>query len=348
MVESAGGNIPAIEVSAKNNIGIKELLELILLVFEIKGTAHPPEAKDPAGLLFKAIVIESKLDPKKGQVATIVVKNGVLSLRDDVYSEKRSARIKSITNDKGEDLKTASPGDAVEILGFEKAPQVGSIISKSPQVKAQSEEQAISSAQPSLTTENTLSKPEDQPILSIILCADTLGSLEAIANALPKEISIALQKTGDITHSDILLAKSIHAIVLGFNIKINAQMMRQAAQEKVLVKNYNLIYELIDDITDVLKGKELEVEEKIFGRAKVLASFPFEKTKVLGISVLEGRVAKGDKVALLRKDQVIGESKIHSMRSGKNPVSKAEKGEEAGVIISPFLDFTIGDMLICR
>ena len=114
-----------------------------------------------------------------------------------------------------------------------------------------------------------------------------------------------------------------------------------------MLKNYNLIFELIDEVTDVLKGKQLEVEEEIFGRANAIASFPFEKTKVLGITVTDGRVARGDKVRLMRKDEIIGESVISSVRVGKNPVSKVEKGHEAGVILFPFLDFTIGDVLIC-
>lgn len=189
---------------------------------------------------------------------------------------------------------------------------------------------------------------KEMSTFSIVLCADNQGSLEAIVRSLPKEINIALQKTGDITTTDILLAKSINAIVLGFNVKIKPEIAKFALQEKVLAKNYKIIYELISEIKDVLEGKQLALVEEIFGRAKILASFPFEKTKVLGIKVLEGRVARGDKVRLIRKEEIIGESTINSVRSGKNVVSKIEEGQEGGVILSPFLDFTIGDMLICH
>jgi translation initiation factor IF-2 len=189
---------------------------------------------------------------------------------------------------------------------------------------------------------------KEVPTLSIILCVDNQGSLEAIVRSLPKEINIALQKTGDITTTDILLAKSINAVVLGFNIRTRPEIVKFAVQEKVLAKNYKIIYELIAEIKDVLEGKQLALVEEIFGRAKILASFPFEKTKVLGITVQDGRVARGDKVTLTRKDEIIGESRISSMRVGKDPVSKVEKGHEAGVTLSPFLDFTIGDMLVCR
>ena len=155
-----------------------------------------------------------------------------------------------------------------------------------------------------------------------------------------------MQKTGEVTPADILLAKSINGIILGFNIKIKPDIAKLAFQEKVLLKNYNIIYELIDEVSEALKGKELEMQEKIYGKAKVLASFPFEKTQVLGIGVSEGRIAKGDKIRLMRKEELIGESTITSVRQGKNSISKIEQGTEGGILISPSLDFRIGDMLI--
>ena len=189
---------------------------------------------------------------------------------------------------------------------------------------------------------------KEGPSLANFLCSDNQGSLEAIVRPLPKEINIALQKTGDITTTDILLAKSINAIVLGFNTRIKPEIAKFALQEKVLSRNYKIIYELISEIKDVLEGKQLALVEEIYGRAKILASFPFEKTKVLGIKVLEGRVARGDKVRLIKKEEIIGESTINSVRTGKNVVSKIEEGNEGGVIISPSLDFTVGDMLVCH
>jgi translation initiation factor IF-2 len=115
-----------------------------------------------------------------------------------------------------------------------------------------------------------------------------------------------------------------------------------------LMKNYTIIYELLDEINDVLQGKALAMEEKIYGTAQILASFPFEKTKVCGIRVVEGRVAKGDKARIVRGEDTIGECHIVSVRQGKNQISKIEKGQEGGIIISPLLDFTIGDMVICH
>ena len=366
MLEGYGGEIPSISVSARQNINILELLELILLVFEMgMGKDLSEEGK------FKAIVIEAKLDQKSGPRATIVIKNGSLSIRDEIICDDTRARVRTIINDKGQYLSKASLGEAVEILGFEKVPPIGGIVVKRgaevahenflvrdakkvgiviPSVSPASShnENFVGSPRPLEAPADFFNSRKEEPTLSVILCADNLGSLEAISKSMPKEVKIALQKTGEITTADILLAKSMHAIVLGFNIRIKPEILKFASQEKVLVKNYRIIYELVAEIKDVLEGKQLALVEEIYGRAKILASFPFEKTKVLGVKVLEGRLARGDKVRLLRKEDVIGESTVSSVRIGKNPVSRVEEGHEAGILLSPFLDFAVDDMIICH
>lgn len=340
LTEGLGGEVPVIEVSAKTGKGIKEMLELILLVFDVS-QSQAKEPKKVQDQSFKGIIIESKLDQKSGPKATIIVKSGELSVRDELICEGIKARVKALINDQGQSLEKATIGDAVEILGFEKVPMVGAIVYK--------EKENLSL---SLPVDKHLLKAEKiepaENALAVIICADTLGSLEAITNALPEDVFIVSQKTGDVMPSDILLAKSAKAIILGFNTKIKPEVLRLAKTEKVLLKNYSIIYELLDEIKDVVEGKKEVLVEEIFGKVKILASFPFEKTKVLGVVVLEGRIAKGDKVKLLRGDLEIGRSNVSSLRQGKNVVSKVEKGEEAGVILSPFLDFTIGDMLICH
>jgi len=373
LLEGYGGDVPCISVSSKTNTNIKELLELISLVFEMK-------QKPVFTNKLKGIVIESQLDQKSGPKATVVIKSGVMSVRDEIICEGIKARVRTIINDKGQRLDKAGIGEAVEVLGFEKVPPIGGIVTKkgeaiangvlskvippahsvnSGQASAQKAVYPSSSATPlaplpfhsgqeAMPMPKGFLNEKEVPTLSIVLCADNEGSLEAIVRSLPKEINIALQKTGDIAPSDILLAKSINAIVLGFNLRIKPEIMKFAVQEKVLAKNYKIIYELTSEIKDVLEGKQLAKVSEIYGRAKVLASFPFEKTKVLGIKVQEGRVARGDRVRLIRKEDVVGESTINSVRMNKNIVSKIEEGQEGGVILSPFLDFTIGDMLICH
>lgn len=343
LLEGLGGDVPFIEVSAKTNVNIKELLDLISLVFEMKQDKKPKDKENE----LKAIVIESGLDTKSGPRATVVIKSGCLSIKDEVFSEDITARVRSIINDKGERLEKAEIGDAVEVLGFNKVPAVGSVVSAKKSVNTNKQIIPSSVIEVPKTAIEMLAKHEDEKEkLSLVLCADTLGSLEAIINSLPKDADIVLQKTGEISPADIMFAKSVGAIVVAFNMRMRDYIVRLASLEKVLFKNYTIIYELISEIKDAVAGKQLKIEEEIFGKAKILASFPYEKTKVLGISVLEGRVARGDKARILRKDEVIGESGVSSVRMGKNVVSRVDKGREAGIIISPFIDFAIGDMLV--
>jgi translation initiation factor IF-2 len=165
---------------------------------------------------------------------------------------------------------------------------------------------------------------------------------------LPEGVHIISQKTGEISEADILLAKSIGAIVVSFNSKIRPEVQKLAMTERVLAKNYNIIYEMIDEITDVLEGRQQAAVEQVFGTSRVLAKFPFEKTFAMGISVVDGRIARGDRVRLMRGEQIIGETTIASLRVGKNSQSKVEKGHEAGLVLNSALDFQVGDMLICH
>lgn len=333
MLEGYGGDVPVIEVSSKTGENIKELLDLIILVSDL----HPNEDISDNGPL-KGIVIESKQDPKAGPRATIVIKNGKISVRDEVVANDAKGKVRSIVNDRNEQLKESGIGSAVEILGFEKAPDVGSIVGRASEAQEQASIEEEKEAKRSLDTE----------LISIILVADTLGSLEAISASLPEKINLISKKTGEITTADILMAKSIGALVLGFNIKIKPDVAKLAVTEKVLARTYTIIYEMLNEINDVVEGKALSLLEEVYGIAKILASFPYEKQIVMGVKILEGRVAKGDKVRIERNDEVVGEGYINSVRQGKDQISKVESGNEAGVIVGPAIDFQPGDMIICH
>lgn len=336
-LEEYGGDVPSIEVSAKDGTNITKLLDLILLVYDLKREANFYPFSEVGPLM--GIVIESSLDQKSGPKATVVVKNGKLKLRDEIYSGEIKGKVRSLFSDHG-DPKEATVGEAVEILGFEKVPPVGSMVTDTPKpLKTLTYgEEKPKSLSPFETGEENM--------LSVVLCADSQGSLEAIKNSVPKEVKFVLEKTGDVEVSDVLFAKSTGSIILGFNVRMKPDVERLAKTEKVLVKNYLIIYEMIDEVKDFVQGKLDSLKEEIYGIATILASFPFEKTKVCGIKVGEGRIAKADKVRLLRNEEIIGESRIGSLRQGKEQVSKIEAGQEGGVILSPFLDFTIGDVLI--
>ena len=334
MLEGFGGDVPVIEVSGKTGHNVKELLDLILLIYELKREANfYPFSSSGA---FMGIVIESKMDQNSGPRATVVVKNGKLKLREEIYSDDAKGKVRNLLSDKGKSLQEANVGEAVEVLGFEKVPQVGSVVSNTPKIV---EVLAYKEEGPQVIKEVTSPfDVEEKKLLSIVLCADTQGSLEAIIHSISGDnVKFVVQKTGDIEVSDILFAKSTGAIVLGFNIRLKPEMEKLARTEKVLVKTYTIIYEMIDEINDFVQGKLDALREDIMGIAKILAKFPYEKTQVCGIKVSEGRIAKGDKVRLMRDDETVGESHVQSVRQGKEQASKIETGKEGGIILSPFL-----------
>lgn len=344
IVDSLGGEVPSIEVSAKSGKNIKELLDLIVLVFDMTYTEEKMSGKVGSDKPLEAVVIESKLDPKSGSKATIVIKNGTLLVKDMVFcpstgsGQAASGKVRALIADSGKQVQSATIGEAVEVLGFASVPPVGGIVRK--EGEAAGELVAAPIEAKKLTDEET--------VLSLILVADTQGSLEAITASLPEGIRVITSKTGDVSEADIIMAKEIGAFVLTFNLKLRPDLIKFAQNEKVLLKNYTIIYELLDELHDAKEGKMLAGMEQIMGGAQILASFPFDKTQVLGIKILEGRIAKGDKIRLMRDDIVIGESSVVSLRKGKEVASKAEKNEEAGIIISPFLDFSVGDVIIAH
>ncbi|MEN9407091.1 MAG: hypothetical protein RLZZ455_307 [Candidatus Parcubacteria bacterium] len=338
MLENYGGEIPVIEVSAKTNHNIQALLDLILLIFDLRESSRTVSSTDP----FSAVIIESRRDPKVGPRASIVVKSGTLNARDEITCEGVVGKVKSMITDSGEMVKSATVGDAVELLGFDDVPAVGGVVTLKSNPKTVVK--AVPVAQ--LQKELVYQKAEKQSDLALVLVADSEGSLEAILQSLPKEVKILAKKTGEVSENDILMAKSTGGLVLSFNSRIKPDVARFAMLEKVLAKNYEIIYEMLDEIKDVLEGKKLAGLEQILGRAKVLALFPFDKQTVLGVSILEGRLAKGDLVRLERGDVIVGESTIASVRSGKNQISKVERGHEAGILLSHVLDFRVGDMIV--
>lgn len=335
MLEGYGGDVPVIEVSAKTNLNIKELLDLILLVQDLHADLYKDRGKEAP---VKAIVIESKLDQKAGPRGTVVIKNGTIRARDVLYIDDTASKVRSLMNAEGKQVQEATVGEAVEVLGFVKVPPVGSVVTSGKQA---AKAEAVSTEAP-----KPYSAMKQGVELSVVLLADTLGSLEAIHYALPKGLDIIAEKTGEVTEADILLAKSTGSVVLGFNTKIRPDVEKLAITEKVLAKNYTVIYEMLDEIRDVIEGRAQACIEQVYGQARILASFPYEKATVLGVSVQEGRIARGDKVRLVRGEETIGESTITSLRQGKDQTSKVEKGQEAGIIITPALDFEVGDVVI--
>jgi translation initiation factor IF-2 len=339
-LEEYGGETPFMEVSAKTNLNIKELLDLILLMFDMHKT--PTYAKDiSSDNPLEAVVIESKLDVRIGPKATAIVKNGKISVREDVLIDGQIFKVRTLFDTNGKPITSATVGEAVEILGFTSVPHVGSLITnKNSDIVGRLEEEKP------LKREMEYIRKEVHKGISVFIVADTQGSLEAIVNALPEGIKLVHQKTGEVNDADVLMAKSTGSILLSFNTKLKPDIITLAYSEKVLLRNYEIIYELLDEVKDALEGKIQSQMEQVFGSAKVLAKFPFEKTFAFGISVLDGRIARGDRLRVLRDDEIVGETTINSLRIGKNMTSKVEKGHEAGVVLNGVLDIQVGDVIL--
>lgn len=340
VVEDKGGKIPCLAISAKTGKGVSELLESILLLASELHLQYDPKA--PA----IAYIIETKKS-NRGVVVSCIIKEGVLKVADVVFSDSLKTKIRSLTSDVGKPLKTVSPSTPFELLGFSELPEVGATISS---IQSPEQVKQLQKTQPQPTLDiKALLNPQEEKKISLIIKADTQGSLEAILNSFAnnKNVEIILHSVGDINNSDIFLAKSAKAIVIGFNTKPSTDVIDLAKQEKVIIKTYNIIYELIEELTEVasiLKEKE-ESEKNLKGEAKILATFIIEGEKVCGIKVTKGKANLGDSVELYRDKGLVSKSKIVSLRVRSKPVEEVKKDQEAGMILSPQLDIRTGDML---
>ncbi len=225
---------------------------------------------------------------------------------------------------------------------YQKVPKVGSIITH----ESEAAKSIAASTEQPLMRDLIYKKEDEHKGLSVILVADSQGSLEAIINALPEGIKVVGKKSGEVTDADIILAKSTGSILLSFNTKLKPAIVNMARSEKILLRNYEIIYELLEEIKDAQEGKLMSQMEQVFGTAKILQKFPFEKTFAFGVSVQEGRMARGDRVRVMRGAEAIGETTVASLRIGKDQTSKVESGKEAGLVFGHPLDIRVGDVIL--
>ncbi|MEK7065428.1 MAG: translation initiation factor IF-2 [Patescibacteria group bacterium] len=338
-VEGFGGDVPIVPISAKQGTGVAELLDMILLVSDMKGLAR--EADGP----LEAVVIETRVDRGKGMVATLIVKIGTLRGGMPLYEgTKQIAKVRAMFDEYGKGVVEALPSRPVETLGFTVLPTVGTVLSNAPGNQA-----AQTPTKKSTSDMPDFLKPveEQEEHLKLILKADTAGSLEAVRNSLPERVTLVSTGIGDINDADVLLAKSSGSIVIGFNVVASPAVAKLAQTEKVIFRTYKIIYELLDEIKDVVSGlKEVLVEERELGAGQIIAEFPFEKDRIAGTKIISGRLARGDSVKVMRDQTEVGRAKIKSLRHGKDDITKAEVGNECGVLFDQKLDFAIGDAII--
>lgn len=324
--EGRGGDTPFISVSAKANTGVSDLLEMLTLMADVAGLKGSPS--DP----LEAVVIESGKD-KMGTVATAVLRNGSIKVGNTIFAEKVECKVRALFDDNGKSIKEVLPGFPAKVFGFSEVPPVGAPITDKP-IEARPEEAKVRGI-------FDLRRLKDDEI-PVIIKADNAGSLEAIIASLPPKIVVVGEGVGEVTSSDIIDAKTGNAYVFAFESKIPADIVKLAEAEKVRVERFQIIYELLQRLEEILKEGRVE----ILGKAEILASFPFNNKKVAGCKVIDGRVSKGDILLLQRGEKEIGKTKAASIKKQKIEVASVGQSEEFGVIVDPQLDFQIGDVLV--
>ena len=355
-IEEYGGETPLVPVSARTKQGIPELLEVVLLVADVAELKANPDR--PA----VGRVIEAHMDARRGPVATVLVQNGTLERGDLVVAGVTFGRVRAMTDDKGKTVGRAEPSRPVEILGLPTIPEAGDVFRAVPDEKtakalvAQNERERAGGAgseRPATLDEMFAQVQEGRAKeLKIVLKADVQGSLEAIKGAIAKipQQEVGLQVihdgVGDITESDLTLAAASGAVVIGFNTKMEAPARRAAESTSVDVRQYKVIYELLDDIQKALTGMlEPEMVESILGHAEVRQIFTAGKTTIAGCIVLDGVMRRGAQARLVRGGAPVWTGSIGSLRRVKDDVREVNAGLECGIVLDGTNDILVGDLI---
>ena len=354
--EEWGGTTIFCEVSALKKTGIKELLENIKLLAEVAELKANPE-KSGSG-----IVIESKLEKGRGPVATILVKDGHVSIGDYIVAGAMKGKVKSLTNDKGERVDTITPGLPVEILGLEGVPSAGDRFDVVKDEKTAEEVVAVRKQQAlagnigkKITLEDMFAKVihGDVKEMNIILKSDVQGSLEAIQGMLNKltsvEVKIKIIHTGvgGITENDVMLAHTSKGIVIGFNVRPDTNAQAKGKQLGVDIRSYSIVYEMVDEIKKAMTGLLTpQLVEKVMGAAQVRNIFSVPKLGVIaGCFVTSGKIQRSNMLRLVRDGKIIFEGKLASLKRFKDDAKEVAEGFECGIGIENFNDIKVGDVI---
>ena len=360
MSEEWGGDTIFVKVSAKQNQGIDELLEMILLQAEVLELKANPEKH------AKGYVVESKLDSGRGPVATILIQEGTLHAGDPIVCGIHYGKIRAMLNDRGIQVEEAGPSIPVEILGLSGVPNAGDemlVLEDDKSAKQVSEHRlqkhrALELAKTSrISLEKLFERMQEGEVkdLNIILKADVHGSIEALSDSLTKlsneEVTIRIihAATGTVSESDISLAAVSNAIIIGFNIRPSAKVTAMASEEHVDMRFYNIIYNVIKDVKDAIVGMmESKFEERVLGLAETREVFHVPKVgSIAGCYVTSGSIKRGQRIRLVRDGVIIHEGKISSLRRFKDDAKEVQSGYECGIGIEGYNDIKVGDIIEC-
>lgn len=357
VAEEWGGDTIFVPVSAKKREGIEQLLEMILLVADMKDLKANPDRS------AKGTIIEAKLDKGRGPVATVLIQTGTLHVGDSIIAGAAAGKVRVLNNEKGKKLKKAGPSTPVEVIGFDELPEAGDILyavtdgmarglaDKRMQLKRENE---LKQSQ-KVTLDDLFSKIKEGEIkeLNIVLKADVQGSVEAIRQSLERlsneeiRVKVIHGGVGGIGEGDIMLASASNAIIIGFNVRPDPMAKRIAEKENVDIRLYRIIYEIIDDIQKAMEGMLApEYKEVIVGRAEIRAIYKVPKVgNIAGCYVLEGKITRNSTIRLIRDNIVVHDGKIDSLKRFKDDVREVVEGFECGIGLEKFNDIKEGDII---
>ena len=355
--EEWGGDVMFVNISAKTGMGIDDLLERILLISEMQ------ELKANPARYASGTVIESKVDKNSGVVSTVLIQNGTLRLGDNIVVGNYAGRVRTLKNDREESLVEAGPSTPVAITGLSETPSAGDKfmvfenekkakgIANERLLKAKNSSNQVTS---SVSLDDLFSRISDgNKEINIVLKTDVKGSEEAVRNSLLKlsvedvKINIIRSGVGTVTPSDIVLASASDALIIGFNIRPDNKTMEYAKERNVDIRLYNIIYKLVEEMEDAMKGKLDPVfEEKILGSAEVRKLFKFSKVGTIAGTMVSSGVVKRDAKARVIRDGVIGyDGAINTIAREKDHVKEVKQGIECGITIENFNDIKVGDVI---
>ncbi len=353
--EDWGGDTIMVPVSAHQKTGITDLLEMILLVAEMQ------ELKANPNLPAHGTIIEAQLDKGRGPVATVLVQRGTLHIGDTIIAGTCYGKVRAMVNDRGEKVKKALPSTPVEVLGLNEVPAAGDILDSTDEKTARSvaekriakkkEEEIKLNSKVSL--DDLFQRIQEGEIkeLNIVVKADVQGTIEALKASLEKikndevKVVVVHAGVGAITESDIMLASAANALIIGFNVRPDANARKAAETEKVDVRTYRVIYDAINDVEAAIKGMLApKFKEVIQGRVEVRQVITISKLLIAGCYVLEGKVTNSSKIRLVRDGIVIHEGVIESLRRFKDDVKEVAQGYECGITLEKYRDIKEGDI----
>lgn len=355
--EDWGGDTIVVKVSALQGTGIDELLEYILLVADVQDLKANPKAE------ATGVVIEANLDKGKGPVATLLVQNGTLRAGNCIVVGTACGRVRALLSDSGERIQKAEPSTPVEILGLSEVPQAGDrfmVVKNEKEMKAitaerqeKARDKRLEAMLPAHIRKEAVAGDDAIPQLNLIIKANTNGSAEAVAQAIAqvesKEITTKIIHVGvgDISEADVMLAAASNALILGFTVKEDANALAAAEREKVTIKKYDIIYQLLEDIEKTLLSLlDPEIKEVELGKAEVRQVFNIGKTgKIAGCYVLEGKIIRDKDAIIIRNGEQIFKGAIEQLKRFKDDVKEVAQGFECGISFGKFNDLQEGDII---